>query len=220
MLQFHFRTVLPHLVDLPRAIATSLTLTGLAIAIGFPGGLVVLWLRRSRTPALRWIAVAYVEVLRNTPLLAILYLTYFGLPRLGLRTGGTGSALVALSLNCSAYAAEVFRAGLLAVPPGQTDAAAALGLKGRQAFRLVLFPQVLATVYGPLGNIVIQVLLGSSLASAVAVGELADWMQNVGSETFRYFETFAIAGLCYVVLCQAVNLARLGLGRLILPRHA
>ena len=220
MLQFHLRTIYPFLVKLPGAIWTTLALSASAVVFGFALGLVVAAARGSAARPLRWFALAYVEVMRNTPLLAILYLLYFGLPRLGLRFGGYSTAVIALSLNAAAYLAEIFRAGLVAVPAGQRDAAAALGLRRGAAFRLVVFPQMLRIIYAPFGNVVIQVLLGSSLASVVAVADLADWMQNVGSETFRYFETFAIAALVYLILCQAFNAVRLAIGRLLFPAHA
>jgi His/Glu/Gln/Arg/opine family amino acid ABC transporter permease subunit len=220
MLQLHFRAIYPFLGALPKAIGTTLGLSALAVCLGFFIGLLVLAARRGQSRPLKWLAVLYIEVMRNTPLIAILYLTYFGLPRLGFRVGGFGSALIALSLNCGAYLAEVFRAGLLAIAPGQVDAARALGLSRATSFRLVIFPQMLRTIYAPFGNVVVQVLLGSSLASVVAVGEIADWMQNVGSETFRYFETFAIAALTYVILCQLVNAARLAVGRLLFASQA
>ena len=218
-MQLHFRTIYPFLVKLPGAIWTTLTLTTLAVALGFVLALVVVAARRTSAPPLRWLAKAYVEVMRNTPLLAVLYLLYLGLPRFGLRLSGYGAALTALSLNAAAYLAEIFRAGLIAVPAGQRDAAAALGLRKGAAFRLVIFPQMLRIIYAPFGNVVIQVLLGTSLASVVAVAEMADWMQNVGSETFRYFETFAISALVYLILCQTINAVRLLLGRLLFPAN-
>ncbi len=86
-------------------------------------------------------------------------------------------------------------------------------MTGWQVFRHVVFPQVFRTIYAPLGNQVIAVILASSLASAVAVEDVASWMQTVGSTSFRFFETFVIAAIVYLVLCQTVNIARLLIGR-------
>ena len=108
--------------------------------------------------------------------------------------------------------AEIIRAGLVAVPTGQFEAAAAQGFSTLQSFRHIVFPQVFRTIYAPLGNQVIAVILASSLASVIAVDEVASWMETVGSTSFRFFETFVVAAVVYLVLCQAVNLARLAIG--------
>lgn len=218
--QFHLRVLYPFLWLLPGAIWTSLSLSGLSIIFGLAIGIVGSIARNRDHGAARWLASAYVEIIRNIPLLILLYLVFFGLPRLGLvRIGGFGSALIAMSLNCGAYMIEILRSGLLAVPGGQHDAARALGLSRALAFRFIILPQMLRAIYPPLGNTFIQVLLGSSLASVVSVNEISDWMQNTGSETFRYFETFAVAGVVYIVLCQCINLSRLAVGALIFPAH-
>jgi His/Glu/Gln/Arg/opine family amino acid ABC transporter permease subunit len=216
--QFHLRILYPYLWQLPNAIWTSITLSGLAIAFGLLIGIAGALAKRRERGFWRWLAAAYVEVLRNTPLLILLYLVFFGLPRLGFgRIGGYGSALIAMSLNCGAYMIEVLRAGLLAIPTGQHDAASALGLSRGLAFRFVTFPQMMRAIYAPLGNIFVQVLLGSSLASVVSVDEISDWMQNTGSETFRYFESFAVAGFVYIVLCQCIGLAKIIVGAMAFP---
>jgi polar amino acid transport system permease protein len=216
--QFHLRVLYPYLWELPQAIWTSISLSGLAIAVGLLIGIVGALAKHRQRGFRRWLATAYVEVLRNTPLLILLYLIFFGMPRLGLgRIGGYGSALIAMSLNCGAYMIEILRAGLLSIPTGQYDAANALGLKRALTFRLVTFPQMIRAIYASLGNLFVQVLLGSSLASVVSVNEISDWMQNTGSETFRYFESFAIAGVVYISLCQCVGLGRILLGILLFP---
>jgi His/Glu/Gln/Arg/opine family amino acid ABC transporter permease subunit len=211
----HFGQVIPFLGDLPRAIWISVSLSLLAIAIGLPVGLAGALLRRSGSRPARGLSAAYVEFVRNTPVIVLLYLVFFGLAEAGLRVSGYGSALIALTLNGSAYMVEIFRGGLAAIPRGQAEAAASLGLSRRGIFRLVVWPQLLRIVYAPLGNVFIQILLGSSLASVVSVPEVTDWMENAGSQSFRFFETFAIAGIVYVVLCQAVNVGRWVLGRLL-----
>ena len=105
---------------------------------------------------------------------------------------------------------EVFRGGLEAILRGQYEAATALGLTGLQRFRRVIFPQLLRVTYPALGNVFIQVLLGSSLASVVAVSEIADWMQSAGSQTFRFFETFAVAGWRLHRPLPGINVPRVG----------
>jgi len=213
MYEFHLRTIYPYLHSLPAAAWNSVSLSILAICFGFMIGLLGALLRGRRSALARWSIAIYVEFMRNTPLIVLLYLVFFGLPQIGLRLGGYGSALIALSLNCSAYMIEIFRGGLTAIPHGQYEAATAQGMTYMQTFRHVVFPQLARIVYAPLGNTFIQVLLGSSLASVVAVNELTDWMENVGSDTFRFFETFVVAGFVYLVLCQIVNVTRVVVGR-------
>ena len=148
----------------------------------------------------------------------ILYIVYFAAPSIGLRLSSFNAALIGLSLNSAGYMAEILRAGLIAVAPGQFEAVQAQGLTALQGLRHVILPQVFRTVYAPLGNQVIAVILASSLASAVAVDEVASWMETVGSTSFRFFETFVVAAVVYLVLCQAVNLLRLAIGRALFAR--
>lgn len=210
---FTLRTIYPYLGELWSAAGLTLSLSVLAIVGSVALGTVVATMRRSPRRPLRFAGAAYVEVMRNTPLLVILYIVYFGGPSLGLRLRSFDAALIGLTLNAAGYMAEIIRAGLVAVPAGQFEAAAAGGFSALQSFRHVVFPQVFRTIYAPLGNQVIAVILASSLASVIAVDEVASWMETVGSTSFRFFETFVVAAVVYLLLCQAVNLARLAIGR-------
>jgi His/Glu/Gln/Arg/opine family amino acid ABC transporter permease subunit len=210
---FTLRTIYPYLGELWQAAAVTLWLSVLAIAISVVVGIAVALLRRSPLRVLRILGGIYVEVMRNTPLLVILYLVYFALPETGLRLSSFAAALIGLALNSAGYMAEIFRAGLSAVAHGQFEAAASQGLTTTQTYRHIVLPQVFRTIYAPLGNQFIAVILASSLASAVAVEDVASWMQTVGATSFRFFETFLVSAVVYLVLCQAVNLARLGIGR-------
>ncbi len=217
---FTFRTIYPYLGDLQSAALLTLGLSLAAIVISIAIGAVIAVMRRSTSRLLRFFGSAYVEVMRNTPLLVILYIIYFAGPAIGLRLSSFNAALIGLSLNSAGYMAEILRAGLIAVAPGQFEAAQAQGMTTLQTFRHVVFPQVFRTIYAPLGNQVIAVILASSLASAVAVNDVASWMETTGSTSFRFFETFVAAAIVYLVLCQAVNLARLGIGRMLFRQGA
>ncbi len=210
---FTLRTIYPYLGELWQAAAVTLWLSSLAIVLSIALGAGIAVLRRSRLRLLRVLGAVYVEIMRNTPLLVILYVVYFAAPAIGIRLSSFVAALLGLTLNSAGYMAEILRAGLIAVAPGQFEAAQSQGMTGWQVFRHVVFPQVFRTIYAPLGNQVIAVILASSLASAVAVEDVASWMQTVGSTSFRFFETFVIAAIVYLVLCQTVNIARLLIGR-------
>ncbi|MEJ1977510.1 MAG: amino acid ABC transporter permease [Acetobacteraceae bacterium] len=217
---FTLRTIYPYLGALKAAAIVTLLLSLLSILFSLIIGSAVALLRRSKSRPLRFVGAAYVEVMRNTPLLVILYLVYFTGPEFGIRLSSFNSALIGLSLNSAGYMAEIIRAGLVALPHGQFEAAASQGMSAVQTFRHIVFPQVFRTIYAPLGNQIIAVILASSLASAIAVEEVASWMQTVGSSSFRFFESFAVAAVVYIVLCQAVNLARILIGRMLFKQGA
>ena len=210
---FALRTIYPYLGTLWQAALVTLYLSLAGIVISLAIGAVVAVMRRSRSLPVRFLGAAYVEVMRNTPLLVILYIVYFALPQTGLRLSSFTAALIGLSLNSAGYMAEILRAGLIAVPHGQREAAASQGMSALQSFRHIVFPQVIRIVYAPLGNQFIAVILASSLASVIAVEDVASWMQTIGSTSFRFFETFVVAAVVYLVLCQTVNLGRIAVGR-------
>ena len=214
---FSLRAIVPYLGELKSAIITTLAMSLSTIALSLAIGLFFAILRQSRSAPLRWLATAYVEFFRNTPLLVMLYFAYFMMPVVGLRMSPFQSGLVGMTLHFGAYMTEILRAGLIAVPHGQYEAGQSQGMTSLQILRCVVLPQVFRTIYAPLGNQLINIILGSSLTSAIAVNDIASWMQTAGSDTFRYFETFLIAAIAYAVLCQAINLTRIYIGRALFP---
>ena len=161
-------------------------------------------------------ATAYVEFFRNTPLLVVLYFTYSPSPhhQTELRLSASfQSALLAMSPYCRAYMTEILRAGRSQGSPWPPEAGHAQGMSRWQILRHVVMPQVFRTIYAPLGNQFIAIILASSLTSAIAVNEIASWMQTAGAASFRYFETFLVAALVYLLLSQMVNVARIQIGR-------
>jgi His/Glu/Gln/Arg/opine family amino acid ABC transporter permease subunit len=214
---FNLRALTPYWGDLLSAAATTITVSLATMAVSLMLGLVFALGRQSRHVAIRFLATAYVEFFRNTPLLVVLYFVYFMIPTIGLRLSSFQSALLAMSLHAGAYMTEILRAGLSAVPRGQYDDADALGLSRWRIMRHVVMPQVFRTIYAPLGNQLIAIILASSLTSAIAVNDIASWMQTAGAASFRYFETFLAAAIVYLVLSQVVNIARILIGRWLFP---
>src|SRR5258708_7631025 len=134
------------------------------------------------------LAGAYVEFIRNTPFLIQLFFVFFALPHFSVRLDPNTAALVAMTVNLGAYATEIVRAGLEAVPIGQIDAGRALGLKRLQIVRfLVIFP-ALKAVYPSLTSQFVLLLLGSSIISAIAADDLTGVANTVNMQTFRSFE--------------------------------
>src|SRR5690606_20522439 len=130
-MQLFFGDLIPHAPELLAGLGISILITLAAVLIGSPLGVGVYLLRASRLPVLGAIGAAYVEVIRNTPLLLQLYLIYFALPSVGVNFDPITAGILALSVNNSAYLAEIYRAGFEAIPRGQIEAADALGLSRR-----------------------------------------------------------------------------------------
>jgi His/Glu/Gln/Arg/opine family amino acid ABC transporter permease subunit len=214
---FNLRAVVPYLPGLEAAAVATIVVSLASVIVSLVIGLFFAIARQSRHKAIRVLATAYVEFFRNTPLLVVLYFVYFMIPAIGVRLSPFYSALVGMSLHFGAYMTEILRAGLLAVPHGQYEAAHSQGMTRWQLMRHVVLPQVFRTIYAPLGNQLIAIILGSSLTSAIAVNDIASWMQTAGANSFRYFETFLVAAIVYFVLCQLVNIARIQAGRRLFP---
>src|SRR5688572_11433220 len=177
------------------AIAASL---GIAISIG--GAATARW-------GLGWaraLVIAYVELIRNTPFLVQLYFIFFGLPALGIKMTAMSAAILAMTINLTAYAIEIVRAGIEAVPPGQRDAGLALGLKRVKVFLSIVLPQALANVCPALVSQIIITMLESAVVSQVAVMDLTHVADYIQSRTYRAFETYFVIAIAY--LAMAVGL--------------
>ncbi|MCX7384716.1 MAG: amino acid ABC transporter permease [Alphaproteobacteria bacterium] len=216
MYQFNLSATKSYMEVLPAAVVTTLLLSGLAILASIFVGIAGALCRTSNVRVLRFIGGAYVELLRNIPLLIVIYLVYFGLAQLGLRISGFTSALIALTLNAGAYMTEMIRGGLAAIGKGQFEAARSQAMTAPQIYRYIVMPQVFRIIYAPFGNLCIGIVLGSALASIVGVEDVTSWMHTVGSNSFRYLEAFLMAGAIYLALAQTINLLRIGTGRWLL----
>jgi polar amino acid transport system substrate-binding protein len=151
-------------------VTVQLSVAGMLVAMALGLGLA---LGRLYGPwPLRWASIAYVELFRGTPLLIQLFILFYGLPHFGIKLTPVIAAVLGLGLNYAAYEAENYRAGLLAVPRGQMEAALALGLSRGQALQHVLLPQALRTVLPPMTNDFISILKDSSLVSVITMVEL------------------------------------------------
>jgi len=157
-----------------------------AMAVAVAVGLVVVLVRLYAAAPLRWLARAYVEVIRGTPLLIQLYLIYYGLPQIGIRLGAFTAAVLGLGLNYAASEAENYRAGIEAVPKGQIEAAHALGMGQWQALRHVILPQALRLVIPPVTNDFIAMFKDSSIVSVITMVELTKVYGMLAMSTYDY----------------------------------
>ncbi|MFO1082075.1 MAG: amino acid ABC transporter permease [Reyranellaceae bacterium] len=179
-------------------VTIGLTIVGLVG--GFACGLVVALLRAAPRPAVQRLARGYIWFFRGTPLLIQMVMIYSGLPQVGIRFGVLTSVIVALVLNEAAYMAEIIRGGFLAVPAGQRDAAAALGLSRRQTLVKVLLPQATRIILPALGNQVNGLLKATSIASVISMEELMRRSEMVMQVKFDVLEVFAAAAVMYLVM--------------------
>jgi polar amino acid transport system permease protein/polar amino acid transport system substrate-binding protein len=187
-------------------LAVSLSSMAVAVFLGF-----LLAVCRLFGPLpVRWLATAYIEVMRGTPLLIQLLFIFYGLPNIGLRLSPFVASVVGLGLNYAASEAENYRAGLLSVPAGQWQAAHALGLTQMNALRLVIAPQAIRLILPPLTNDFIALLKDSSLVSALTMVELTGAYNRLATETFDYFGTGLLVAFLYLLLgLPFARLARL-----------
>jgi polar amino acid transport system permease protein len=152
-------------------------------------------------------------VIRNTPGLVQLFLVYLGLPNLGIRFSPLGALIVALTVNNGAYIAEIIRGGLQAIPKGQLDAAAALGLSRRVALVEVVLPQALRAIHPALANQFIQTVLASSIGTVVGVEELTQVSLILESRTYQTVEILVALTLIYVAVTVGLAWLMQRLGR-------
>ena len=179
----------------------TILLTVLTMLISIPGGLLVMFLRISRFAALRGVATFYVELFRATPLILLIYWTFYVLPVLtGIYMPPMATGLLALSLIVSAYNSETFRAGVNSIRKGQVDAALALGMSRAQVMTKVVLPQAIRRVLPVFANTWVSLFKDTSLISVIAVSELSYVSLQVRSETFRILEVLTAMAVIYWML--------------------
>ncbi len=161
----------------------------------------------------------YVEAIRNTPLLVQIFLVYFGLASLGLRLSAFVVAVLALTINVAAYTAEIMRAGLDSIPPGQIEAGECLGLSRVQLYWHVLLLPAMERVYPALASQFVLLMLASSVCSQISAEEMTAVANHVQSETFRPFEAFIVLAGLYIVLSVLMRAVFWLLGLALFPRR-
>jgi His/Glu/Gln/Arg/opine family amino acid ABC transporter permease subunit len=172
----------------------------LSFVLGLPLGLALALGRVQPSRLLRAPAVAYVEVMRGTPLLVQILFIYFVLPTFGVRVPAFWSGLVALTLNSGAYIAEILRAGILSIDPGQSEAARSLGMTYWQSMRRIILPQTFQRVVPPLTNEMIALLKDSSLVSVIGLTELARTGQELASRYAAPLTIWPMVAAFYLLL--------------------
>lgn len=181
----------------------------LSIIAFIGGGVVGLAVALARTGthrAARALATGFIKVFQGTPLLLQLFLVFFGAPVIGLEIDPWTAAAVALTLNAGSFLAEIWRGCIEAVPRGQWEAAAALGLNYRDRLRDVILPQALKVAVPPTVGYLVQVIKGTSLAAIIGFTELTRAGQIVNNATFEPMVVFSIVAALYFLLCWPLSL--------------
>lgn len=180
----------------------------IGLVIGLPAALA----RRSTNKLLTWPARAYILLMRGTPLLVQIVFIYTGLAAAGILrfhdihwggmvlAGNVQAGILALGLNEGAYMAEIFRAGIDAVDPGQTEAAKSLGMTPTKILRYVVLPQALRIILLPIGNQFNIMLKNSTLVSVIGVSEMLLVTETINSATFRTFELYSVLAIYFLIL--------------------
>lgn len=212
------------LATLSRGIGITMFVTAVSFFSACVIGLLLAVASLSRSAILRQTARFYVEIVRGLPILVLLLYVAFviapalvaavnwGLEGLGLEPIRTRDfpllwrAIMALTIGYSAFISEVFRAGLQSVDEGQVEAAKALGLNGWQRFRLIVFPQAMRTILPPLGNDFIAMIKDSSLVSVLGVMDITQLGKVTAAGNFRYFETYNVVALLYLLMTVTLSL--------------
>lgn len=203
---FQFRDVFAQQDAIVDGLLTTLELSAAVISLGFVVGVVMATLLVYGRPAARRIAAAYVEIIRNTPLIVQLFLIFFGLPSLGVKLDVLTASVIALTVNLGAYTAEIVRAGLESVPKSQIEAGISLGLNGRQVFRHVILLPALKNVYPSLTSQFVLTMLATSVVSQISAAELFHAGSIIQSRTFRDFEVYTVIAVLYLGLSLLMRL--------------
>lgn len=207
---FDLELVFTQIPKLLAYLPVTLELTAIAMIIGWVFGLIIAIVKKNKTPVLSQIAAVFVSAMRGTPIIVQLYLSYFGIP-IALKYFnyyyGTSYninavpsilfAMVALGLNQSAFDSESIRAAITAVDKGQVEAAKSLGMSKFQIMRRVIFPQALVVALPSLGNSLIALIKGTSLAFTCSVIEMTAQGKILAGNNYRYFEAYCSLAIIY-----------------------
>ncbi|OPA74627.1 amino acid ABC transporter substrate-binding protein [Paenibacillus selenitireducens] len=178
----------------------TLLLSLVTVVFGLILGIILVLMRLSKVKPLKWIAVAYIEFLRGTPLMVQLFIIYFGLPSIGIEFPKFLAGAIALSLNSAAYLAEIFRAGIQSIDKGQLEAARSLGMGHSMAMRFIILPQALKQVLPAIGNEFVVIIKESSIVSLIGITDIMYQEEVVRGSTYAGLPPLLIAAVLYFIL--------------------
>lgn len=186
--------------ELAGGLGVAVQLTLASLVLGYPLGLVLVGLTGRPQLAPRAIGLAVVELGRGIPLIVLLFIVYQGLPQIDVTPTAIVAAIAAFTWSAAAYSTEIIRASLGAVPPGQSEAAAAAGLSEADRFRFIVLPQAARLAVPPLMGLAVQMFQITSLAYVVTVPEIMQAAYFEGTVTFDYLSVFVAAAFVYAAV--------------------
>lgn len=210
---FDIELVFTQIPKLLSYLYVNIEIAVIALVAGWVIGLIIAMIRIKKIPVLSQLAALYVSVIRGTPIIVQLYLTYFGIP-IALRyinyyhgtdlninkIPGIIFAVIALGLNQSAFDSETIRASILSVEKGQIEAAKSLGMSSVQILRRVILPQAFSVALPPLGNSLIGLIKGTSLVFVCSVIEMTAAGKIMAGRNYRYFEVYCSLSIIYWIV--------------------
>ena len=203
-----FTPVWRHIDTLLQGMAGTASLTGAALLMALPLGLLIAIMRMS---PVRWtsaIAVAYIDFFRASPAMVLLVWFYFAFPILaGVNINAFGAALLGIGLQSSSYMAEVFRGGMQAIPRGQWEAASAIGLSKAGAIRYVILPQAIRHMVPVFLIRFAELIKATTLAAAIAYGETVYRANELAARTYRPLEVFTVTAILFFIMIFGLNYA-------------
>jgi His/Glu/Gln/Arg/opine family amino acid ABC transporter permease subunit len=219
VLGFDFSIIVDYLPEFWRGARATIFYSVASLGLATVIGLIVALARISRLAPLRAIARAYVDVIRGTPALVQIFFIYFGMPALGINLSAPVAAVIALAINSGGYLAEIFRAGIMGVDPGQTEAGRSLGMSEGQTMRRIILPQAALLVVPPTAGEFTNLVKGTSLLSTISVSELTRVAQQIIGVTFRPIEAYVAIAAIYFCLNAAIAQGSLWLERALRSRQ-
>ena len=194
------------------ALGRTLLLTLLVLVFAMVIGMIFGLMNVGRNRVLNLIGTIYVDAVRGVPLLVLAYFIYFGVPMgiqstimPGFRMSALQAGVIALSMNCGAYMAEIIRAGIQSVDKGQMEAARSLGLSYGAAMALVVIPQAIRTMIPSIINQFIITLKDTSILSAIGMAELTHAGRTIMGNTLKSLQTWAIIGIMYLIVITILS---------------
>jgi polar amino acid transport system permease protein len=194
--------------ELLAGLRMTLLATGLGALVAFALGLVWAVALRSSSRWVRMPIAGLVELVRNTPLLVQLFLFFYVLPSAGIQFSRLTTGVIALGVHYSSYTAEVYRAGIDAVPVGQWEAATALSLSRFRTWIDVILPQAIRRVVPALGNYMIAMLKDSPLLALIGVADMLQQARAHGAATFQYIEPYTMVGIAFILIAYPASVLR------------
>ncbi|MBW2608180.1 MAG: amino acid ABC transporter permease [Deltaproteobacteria bacterium] len=197
---FNFRVIFEYLPLFLTGLKSTFLISIVSIMLALVVGIIACACRISGIKSIKYPSIAYIEIIRSTPLLVQIYFLYFGLPTLGIRVPEIQTGILALTLNSGAYIAEIIRAGINSVDDGQIEAGISSGLNYFQRMRFIILPQALGVTVPPLLGQSIVLVKDSALLSLISVMELTRCGQTLTSERFMPSEAFFTVAFFYMCI--------------------